>query len=208
MASRGSCRRFHEHCLGLFVNDILNGPRRPYPTELSIVAGKEGVPERILVAIWLIERNRRPRVICLVENAILRLNTVLFALLGIPILNLSVGPFQLKIDQAVKIARLRATVGGNRVKFISDDPSSKKSVIRFLQQLGRLDINATLAAQHILSLYREYCMSHGVPLEADYSRNSAFLRYLGRKYNDEALSGDHLGVIVYGRVLESVVRAL
>ena len=208
MVSNTLERRFSQHCLRIFVRDILSDLHRPYPRSLCIAARREGIPDNILVAIWLIERNRRPRVISCVENTVLALNRILYMLLRAPILNLSVGPFQLKISHAATMAGLPVKLKSNRVKFIATSPSGTIKVAQFLRQVTQLHLNATLAARQISALYREYCRSYGLSPSLNHFRSTAFLHFLGRKYNDEALSEDDAGTLAYGRVLEAIARVL
>ncbi len=208
MGSRDRELPFERHCLRLFVRDILSGSPRPSSHTLCAAALSSKIPVHILQALWLIERNRRPRMISAVENAILKLNTIFFAFLGAPILNLSVGPFQLRISQAAETARFHTEVRGNLVKFVPVHPSDKKRAIEFLWQLTGLDLNATLAARHVSNLLREYCISYGLTTSAMHFRETAFLRFLGRRYNDEELPVSDKGVLAYGRVLEAVAGAL
>jgi hypothetical protein len=206
MATDAYSSPFAAHCLRIFVRDIVSG--RPPPISVATIANRAGIPESLFTAIWLIERNRHPAVISFLENGILRFNAVLCALLGVPVLDLSVGPFQLKVSRAAQILGLPASVSGCWVRFPLRNASDKSRLIRMLWGLHRHNFNGMLAARHISDLHRKYFSSSAFSSSGNHFEDAGFVRFLGSEYNDGLLRDGQSGFLSYSRVLEAVAQIL
>ena len=198
---------FPQHCLRLYVSDILRHRHRLPNDEILLAALETGVSGELLAAVALIERNRRPSYARLMENVVIWMNALLFALLGLPIRDATLGLFQLKISTAAELDGLIVVSTANWVRFkrrpAEGRISHRISVLRFIRTFLGDQANCRMAAKHIASLYNDW-RGHR---QGEYSSGD-FLWFLGREYNDSRAVSTGIGFLRYGVILRSVLLAL
>src|SRR5439155_15542915 len=149
------------------------------------------IPRHLLEAFILIESNRRPAWLRLLERVTLIANGLVFVLFATPIRNLSVGLLQVRLSVAAPLLDLPVKVVHER--WIT--PTTRTTLPERVYLLRRLLLvvsdaaNASIGAKHISDLIRR-CHSLG---------DDGFYITLGNLYNGGAASafGQHLS---YGDV--------
>lgn len=198
---------FANHCLRLYVADILRGSQSLQTDDIYRSSEAARVPGELLIAIALIENNRRPVFARSIENILMYFNIILFALFSVPIKNVTLGLFQVSVATAAELGDLSIDCVGGWVRFKRKQGQSRFShvacVTRFIRELLHRTTNTRIAARYIAALHRLWRQDHS----ADY-HSSDFLWFLGEQYNDSRADLMPTGFLPYSLVLSAVLEEL
>lgn len=198
---------FTDHCLRRFTRDIIRGGRKLPLKDFGRKAAALGVDPDLVRALALIENYRRPAIVRMVEVLLTYCNLILHALAAIPVRNVSLGLFQIKLTTAAEV------MGNSAVRARGNWLSTKGSgqgriertwlllkVVRTLTDSTLSDVIGTRYIRRVHGLWR-YSTS-GTKNDED------FVLFLGRAYNgaENHLAADTF--IPYGVVMREVTHEL
>jgi hypothetical protein len=147
-------RRIERAALKYYAMEILRRP--PQPAALAAarsVATREAIAPELVVGVLMIEGYLRPRLFRAAENAALVLSLWMYRVFGLPVLDLSVGPCQVKVSTALRMVGTKAEKRGRFLTL----PTSKRqraSLARALRQLTKDELNISLAGRYLAQILR------------------------------------------------------
>src|SRR5438445_7905868 len=97
---------FRTHCLNFFIWDIGRATAMLDRFDCQRLAVDHQVPQDLLEAFILIESNRRPAWLRLVENFVLLANGLLYVLFAVPVRDFSIGVLQVRLTVAAPLLGL------------------------------------------------------------------------------------------------------
>lgn len=203
---------FEANAFECLLADILKGHRKlAHRTLIYQTARALDLPPSILTALILIETNRRPWYIAAAENMFTLLNLRLFTWLGLPLLNVSVGPAQVKLSTAALIEGIPFNGRGKTLRIgQSPGPPERRRCARKLALIVNPQTNIRVAGAYIRLLLEAYCQENRSPCNRETALSHPFLIYLGRHYNGSNSEADEatLRFFPYELVLQAMVERL
>jgi len=174
---------------------------------LSAASNSSGVPAKLLATIALIEIDRRPTAVRILENLLTWINFGLYVLFSAPMRDVSLGMCQVKLSKAALLMNVPVVATGAWVRIEHPVGGSRMEKIRQLWHVIRAVVNdrsnLELAARYIATLYKRWASDSGRMGYLD----STFLDYLGRQYNDSEVVGS-TAFIPYSTVLKHVLSGV
>jgi len=204
---------FWQPALAIQADDLASGfCRLRHKRDICAAANEFAIPWEILGAIVLLETSRRPSYVQTIERLFLAVNLAFQKACPVPLVDLSVGPCQVKISTAARIWGIPFVKNGKLLAFprwIASDAG--RHTRQKVASLAEPKASVRVAAHYISQLFEEYCTSRGLPKTWEVTKSDGFLLYLGWKYNGMDWGWNWLesaNLLPYALVLREVVRRL
>lgn len=204
---------FWQTVLAVRADNLASGfCRLQYKRDIFAAANEFAVPWEILGAIVLLEANRRPSYVRTIERLFLGANLVFQKTYPVPLVDLSVGPCQVKISTAARVWGIPLVKNGKVLAFPRRLASDARRDARLkVASLAEPKASIRVAAHYIRQLFEEYCANRSLPKTRDVTKSDGFLLYLGWRYNGMDSGWNWLesaNLVPYALVLREVVRRL
>lgn len=164
------------------------------------------MPAEIVLALMLLETEHRPPWFQAVEARLFKISAALFQLAGTPILNLSVGPAQVKVSTALRLL-LGLSFEGDQY-FLHPPRALKPQIAQVVADLLDDQSNVAIAAKYVSQLTEQYRTARqDVEDQSGLSEN--FLAFLSASYTG-TLWASHSGAqsdSLHAELLIRLVRA-
>ncbi len=141
------------------------------------------VPRKVVLALLLLETEHRPPWFQRLEGILLRTSLWLFRIGGTPILNLSVGPGQVKVSTGLRHL-LGTSVSGRLLLFDTGSPMRTR-VWRATSKLLDPQSNVNVAAAYVCQILLDYCRGSDYDVTRQTALSEGFLRFLSATYTGQ-----------------------
>jgi len=203
-------KRVEANRFALLLRDILaHLPDTRMSEAIAQIAHAEAVPSSLLLAIVMIESNRRPTYIRAIENLVFRANLFCHRLLRLPLADLSVGPCQIKVSTASGLLGLPFRRTGYALT-LGSTRQERHQCCAVLARLTNPDVNIRLAARYLQHLSEGYGRSARTRRGTAAALAADMVIYVACHYNGLDV-GDELvedEIVSYPKLLAALVRHL